>query len=310
MRRLTLSPSRVRAISVLRMSAELPASHSASPSLRTATTDPAPGSPAFDSVLDPTGGGAGGTRATGTGTGAPAQPGRGKVLGWVIGIALAVVVGVGAYAVFGGASDDDDAAKAGGPQTASIARGSADAAALRVEGSVGSVLMSADAADDLLVGAEATGADAAATVLEGDEAVAALTGDASTVRLAPGVAWTLDLAAETDAVTANLTGASVSGVTVTTGARSIDLTLPAPEGDVTIDLQAGLGNFNLHVPAGVAVVVDVVAGAGQVMVDDRTENAVEAGTQIPTEGFAEGDPHYRVTVSSGVGTIMVHHDAA
>lgn len=287
------------------MSADLPPSHSASPSHRTATAEPAPGSPAFDSVLDPSGQG-----RSGNGAGSATQPGRGKVLGIVIGVALAVVLGVGAYAIFGGDDDKDDAAQAGGPQSASIARGEATEAALRVEGSVGSVVLRADAPDDQLVGAEATGTDAAANVLEGDEAVAGLAGEAGTVHVAPGVAWELNLAAETDSVNAHLIGASVSGVVVTEGARSVDLTLPVPEDVVTVDLQVGLGSFTLHVPEGAEVVVDVATGAGTVMVDDRTENGVEAGTQIPTAGFDESKPHYVVKVSSGVGTVMVHHDAA
>ncbi len=293
----------MRAISVLRMSAELPESRPTADGRRTATAvDPAPSSPAFDAVLDPTGSG---------GTAAPAQPGRGKVLGWVIGIALAIVVGVGAYAVFGGKGAADDATNDdGGPVSASIARGTADTAALTLEGSVGSVLLRADAGADELVGIEATGADAAAQLSEGDPAVATLAGDASTVRVAPEVAWTVALGAETDTVTANLMGAKVAGVEVTAGARSVDLTLPVPDAPVTVDLKSGLGSFVLHVPAGVAVLVDVQTGAGQVMVDDRTENAVEAGTQIPTEGFSADGPHYVVKVSSGVGTIMVHHDAA
>ncbi len=283
------------------MSAEFPETSPARDGRRSATAvDPALGSPTFDAVVQP----AGGSGA------APTQAGRGKALGWVIAIALAIVVGIGAYAVFAGGDDDEAAPAAGGPAQASIARGTSDVAALRLEGSVGSVLLRTDAADDQLVAVEATGADATAQLAEGEEAVATLRGDASTVQLAPEVAWRLALGADTDSVTANLLGAKVSGVDVTTGARSIDLTLPAPEGQVVVDLKAGMGAFVLHVPDGVAVLVDVVAGAGSVMVDDRTEQGVEAGSQIPTEGFVESDAHYVVKVSSGVGSVMVHHDAA
>ena len=72
------------------------------------------------------------------------------------------------------------------------------------------------------------------------------------------------------------------------------------------------GAHVLEIGAGSGVVLAALAamGARSLCGVDIEDEAVEAGTQIPTEGFSADGPHYVVKVSSGVGTIMVHHDAA
>jgi len=282
------------------MSAELPEPHHAASGRRDAATAvETPSSPSFDSVVDRSGAGA-------------TPPGRGKVLGWVVGLALAVVVGIGAYAVLGGGSDD---AEAGGDDgggaavagtSASVARGDATAATLSVEGSVGSVRLTADAPADQLVAADATGADAAAQAAEGDPVVLTLAGEGSTVQVAPDVEWSVVLGAQTDSVTADLVAAKVARVEVVTGVRSVELRLGEPAATSAVDLQVGLGSFVAYVPEGVGVEVVVEGGAGQVMIDDATENSVQAGTTLTSKDFDADAPHYTFTVPGGIGSMMIH----
>lgn len=285
-----------RAVSVLRMSAELPPPRDAAGRRDAATAvDTPPSSPSFDSVVA--------SSASG-----PAPAGRGKVVGWVVGIAIAVVLGIGAYAVLGGGSDDDAAGDdADAATNASIARGDATSAQLRIEGSVGTVQLSADAPADKLLALGATGADAAAQATEGSPAVATLSGESSTVQVAPDAQWSVVLDVQTDTVSGDLSAADVAELRVVAGTRSVDVHLGEPTGTSVINLEAGLGSFLLTVPDGVGVKVVVQGGAGQVMIDDVTENSVTSGSTFTTEGFVEADPHYVVEVPSGVGTLMVHH---
>lgn len=285
-----------RAVSVLRMSAELPPPRAAAGGRRDAATavDTPPTSPSFDSVV--------------TSSATPAAPaGRGKVVGWVVGLAIAIVVGIGAYAVLGGGSDDDKADDANAGTSASLARGDAASAALRIEGSVGQVQLSADAPADQLLALAATGADAAAQAAEGSPAVATLSGETSTVKVAADAEWSFVLDVQTDTVAGDLSAARVKDLQVVAGTRSVDVHLGEPTGTSVINLEAGLGSFLLTVPEGVAVKVEVSGGAGQVMIDDVTENSVTSGSSFTTKDFDESQPHYLITVPSGVGTLMVHH---
>ena len=253
----------------------------------------APSSPSFDSVLA-------------AGASSPAPRGRGKVLGIVVALALVVVLGIGAYAVFGGS---DDAKTGAGATSASIERGSAAAADLSLEGSVGVIALTADAPEGKLVTVDTTGDDAAAQLAGDESPVATLGGQSSTVRLAPDVAWGLTFGAESDSVSADLLASRVSSVTIAAGARQVVLTLPAPDDVTPITLEAGVGALTVRTPAGVPVKVDVASGAGQVVIDGKAENGVPGGTELTTEGFSQDAPHYEVHVPQGVGTLTIQGDA-
>ncbi|WP_041574095.1 hypothetical protein [Cellulomonas gilvus] len=275
------------------MSADLPEPTSAPSGRRAAATavEPVerPAAPASDAVVAQPG-----ADATGRG--------RGPVLAIVIVVAL-VVVAVGAiYAIVRNGGDDPADATA----TASIARGTAQDAQLRLEGGAASITVAADAASSDLASLDATGADAAAELVAGEPAVATLAGGgASTVRLAPDVTWTLDLGADTDLLTADLGATSLAGLTVTAGARLVELALPAPEGTVVIDQQAGVGGMTVQVPADVPVLVKVVAGAGTVTIDGEAQQSVGAGEELTTEGFSADAAHYEILLTAGLGELTI-----
>jgi len=223
-----------------------------------------------------------------------------------VAIALVIVLGIGAYAVFGG-SDGDGAS--GSDTTASLERGTADAAELRLEGSVGVIALTADAPEGKLLTVDATGDDAAAQLAGDQSPVATLAGQSATVRVAPDAAWGLTLGAQSDSVSADLLAARVTSVTLAAGARQVVLTLPAPETTTPITLESGVGALTVRTPAGVPVKVDIASGAGQVVIDGRTENGVPGGTELTTEGFSADAPHYEVHVPNGVGTLTIQGDA-
>lgn len=281
------------------MSADLPEPRPA-PSGRRAATAVEP-TPSFSSVVDPgtspqssQQGGGGAAAATAT------PPRNRKVLLWVIVAAVLAVVVIGALAIF---QKDEPGA---GDATATLERGVATESGLRLTGSAQSILLRADAPAADLVAVTATGADASAEVAGGDEAVVTLAGDgASTVQVAPDVAWDVAVAAQSDTVTADLSAATVDGVSIDAGARLVELTLPAPTGSVVIDQVAGIGGLTVHVPADVAVVVNVSSGAGTVVIDGKTTEGVGAGEELSTDGYDADAPHYVINVAGGLGTLTI-----
>jgi hypothetical protein len=280
------------------MSADLPEQRPA-PSGRRAATAVEP-TPSFSSVVDPGASPQGAQRGPGGADAGPAGPRNRKVLLWVVLAAVLAVVVIGALAIF---QKDEPG---GGDARATLERGTATSSGLRLTGSAQSITLRADAPAEHLVAVTATGADASAEVAGGDEAVVTLAGDgASTVQLAPDVAWDVAVAAQSDTVTADLSGAAVDGISIDAGARLVELTLPEPSAAVTIDQVAGIGGLTVHLPADVGVVVNVTSGAGTVVIDGKTTEGVGAGKELSSEGYDADAPHYVIHVTGGLGTLTV-----
>ncbi|GEM00193.1 hypothetical protein [Cellulomonas terrae] len=187
-----------------------------------------------------------------------------------------------------------------------VDRGSADDATLSLTGDASSITLGTDAAAGDLLEVRATDPDARPAAEQSDGThVVALDGGAAIVRLADDVAWTVDLAAGADTVDADLSAASVTGVVLDGGARSIELTLPRPVGSVPVEQRAGADHLVIHLPDGVGARVTVTSGAGSVQVDGTSTPGVGAGTVLTTEDFDEADDHYAVTVAGGLGNLTI-----
>ena len=132
-----------------------------------------------------------------------------------------------------------------------------------------------------------------------------LDGGAAVVRLAEDVAWDVDLTAGADTVDADLGATTVTGVVLDGGARSIELTLPRPQGSVPVDQRAGADHLVIHLPDGVGARVTVTSGAGGADIDGESTGGVGAGTVLTTDGFDEGADHYEVTVGGGLGNLTI-----
>ena len=123
--------------------------------------------------------------------------------------------------------------------------------------------------------------------------------------MADDLVWTVDVSAGADTVDADLRATAVSAVVLDGGARSIDLTLPTPDGSVVVDQRAGAENLLVHLPEGVGARVTVTSGAGSVTIDGTATQGVGAGTVLTTDGFDEGADHYEITVAGGLGTLTI-----
>lgn len=188
----------------------------------------------------------------------------------------------------------------------SVDRGSADDATLSLTGRATSITVSTDAPAGDLLEVQATGSDGRPGIDDsGDTRVVVLDGGAAVVRLADDVAWTIDLSAGADTVDADLDDTTVSGLVLDGGARSVELTLPAPTGAVPIDQRAGADHLVLHLPETAAARVTVTSGAGSADIDGETTQGIGPGTVLTTDGFAEDDDRYEVAVAGGLGSLTI-----
>jgi hypothetical protein len=135
--------------------------------------------------------------------------------------------------------------------------------------------------------------------------VSAAEASAITVTLNAAVSWQLDLAGGTTTTVADLSGGTVTGIAVTKGANVIDLTLPRPDGSVTLVLGAGASRLALSLPSGVPIRVTAAAGAGAVSLNGQDHVGVKAGTVFMTSGWAPGAVGYDLNATAGAGRITV-----
>jgi hypothetical protein len=141
----------------------------------------------------------------------------------------------------------------------------------------------------------------------GNPVVSLSAADASavTVTLNAAVSWQLDLAAGTTRTLVDLAGGRVAGIAVTKGSDVIDLTLPRPDGSVTVRLAAGASRLQLSLPGGVPARVNAAAGAGEVSLDGQDHVGVAAGSVFTTPAWAPGAVGYDVEATAGAARITV-----
>jgi hypothetical protein len=141
----------------------------------------------------------------------------------------------------------------------------------------------------------------------GNPVVSLSAADASaiTVTLNAAVGWQLDLAGGTTRTVADLAGGRVAGIAVTKGSDVIDLTLPRPDGSVTVRLAAGASRLQLSLPGGVPARVSAAAGAGEVSLDGQNHVGVDAGSVFASPTWAPGVAGYDVDATAGAGRITV-----
>ena len=187
-----------------------------------------------------------------------------------------------------------------------VERGTADDATLSLTGHASSITLGTDAAAGDLIEVSATDPDSRPGAEQSDGThVIALDGGGAVLRLADDVAWAVDLTAGADAVDADLSATSVTGIVLDGGARSIELTLPHPEGSVPVEQRAGADHLVIHLPDGTGARVTVTSGAGSADIDGETTQGIGSGTVLTTDGFDEGDDHYEITVAGGLGSLTI-----
>jgi hypothetical protein len=105
------------------------------------------------------------------------------------------------------------------------------------------------------------------------------------VVLSSRIRWDLRIGGGTEMSTIDLSGARLSAVDLSGGAGRIVLTLPKPDGTLTVQLSGGVNRFDVHTAGTVPVRVRLGSGAGQVVLDGTSHNGVAAGALFTTASW-------------------------
>ena len=129
--------------------------------------------------------------------------------------------------------------------------------------------------------------------------------DAVDIALSTRVRWDLRVAGGADSSTIDLTGARVGGVDLTGGATRINLTLPRPDGTLTVLMSGGVNLFDVRSAGGVPVRVRVGSGAARVTLDGEQHQGVAAGSLFTPLLWAEAVNRVDVDATAGMATLTV-----
>jgi len=113
------------------------------------------------------------------------------------------------------------------------------------------------------------------------------------------VLWDLRVTGGAELSTIDLSAGRVGGVDLTGGASRIALTLPRPDGTLSVRMSGGVSLFDVRAAGETPVRVRVGSGAGQVTLNGQNHNGVSAGqTFTPAEWGGAVD---RIDVDAAAG---------
>ncbi|UQU62117.1 hypothetical protein COUCH_24095 [Couchioplanes caeruleus] len=129
--------------------------------------------------------------------------------------------------------------------------------------------------------------------------------DAVDVALSTRVRWDLRVGGGADSSTIDLTGGRVGGVDLSGGASRIMLTLPRPDGTLTVRMSGGVSLFDVRTAGAAPVRVQVGRGAGSVMLGGRTHRGVAAGQTFTTRSWTDTADRVDVQAVAGLAALTV-----
>jgi hypothetical protein len=125
------------------------------------------------------------------------------------------------------------------------------------------------------------------------------------IALAADVRWDLRIGGGGDLSTIDLSGARPRSVELTGGASEIDLTLPRPDGTLTVTLSAGVSLFDVHSAQHVPVRVRVGSGASMVVLDGLSHREVAAGALFTPDLWAAAVDRIDLDAVAGMSAMTV-----
>ena len=245
------------------------------------------------------------------------EPGRGWLVG--AGIAAAALLLTGAAVVALSRDGDPGTTPSGwsppvaaaptAPHLATAARdGRTSAGFDLIDGAERVTLRAADLGDTLY---RITTPDAGAVVPRTDEQDGRvrlrLDGDAESVdiTLNAAVRWDLRIAGGAQLSTIDLSAGRVGGVDLIGGASRIALTLPRPDGTLSVRMSGGVSLFDVHTAERTPVRVRVGRGAGQVTLDGQRHAGVAAGQTFTPASWAAAVDRVDVDAAAGMSALTV-----
>jgi hypothetical protein len=123
--------------------------------------------------------------------------------------------------------------------------------------------------------------------------------------LAERVRWALRVGGGVDLSTIDLSGARLAAVDLAGNATRIDLTLPRPDGTLTVRMSGGVTSFTVRSALRVPVRVRVGSGAGEVVLDGETHTGVAAGALFTPARWADAVDRVDVDAAAGMAAMTV-----
>ena len=130
-------------------------------------------------------------------------------------------------------------------------------------------------------------------------------GDAVQVALNARVRWNLRVGGGADLSTIDLSQARLVAVDLAGGANRINLTLPRPDGTLTVRMSGGVSQFDVHTADGVPVRVRLGSGAGQVVLDGTRHRGVAAGALFTPARWNDAVDRIDVNAVAGMSALTV-----
>jgi hypothetical protein len=125
------------------------------------------------------------------------------------------------------------------------------------------------------------------------------------VTVSATIPWEIDVPGGASSVDADLRGVELLALRIGGGASHVDVVLPPPIGAVAVTVGGGASNVRLVRPAEVPVRLQVGGGSSKLAFDDQELGAVGGRLRLQSDGFADAEDRYEISVGGGASNLTV-----
>jgi hypothetical protein len=125
------------------------------------------------------------------------------------------------------------------------------------------------------------------------------------IMLSDRVPWTVTLEGGALRATGDLSRGKLAHIGVAGGASHLELSLPPPNGTVSIQLEGGATDAQLHRPSGTEARVSVAGGASTIEADGRRISALSSDAEWSSPGFAAAADRYEIRAEGGASRLRI-----
>src|SRR6266540_353714 len=125
------------------------------------------------------------------------------------------------------------------------------------------------------------------------------------VRLSTRVRWYLRLSGGAVESHVDMSAGKLSGMELLGGATRLELSLPAPDGNIPVRMSGGANQFLVHLPDGVPVRVRVGSGAANVNIDELAKSRIAPGTVFTQTAWNGAARRYDIDAVAGFSTLRI-----
>jgi hypothetical protein len=125
------------------------------------------------------------------------------------------------------------------------------------------------------------------------------------VTLNAGVRWSIRVSGGVSQGALDLHDLALTAVELAGDAARIDLQVPRPDGTLPVRITGGLNQLRLTTAGGVAIRVRARGGAGQVVLNGRTDNGVARGRSFTSGPFDASTDRIDLDATVGIGSVIV-----